>query len=362
MGKRNRGCESEVIAVIVNVFCYAYSIEINGLGLYNLEPVYIPNGDENNPSRKILVDHNKLKNFLENNFGIINYNEFVSKLADKKFAEKIVKLLNLQSSNSFYKSDFYRGNLGISVKNYGMSSKKWDLKTTDISIMNRGTFNSFLECANRISKDEEMKRLYDEYGVLDDKYKVSKKIDDFNINPIDKIVLKNQELIRDKKYSEVEENISRIYKDFLINIKNGKFPLNCSNYKVTTKEYGYFYPIEIWKYVKPMIVYFAYKGTYTGDSFNIANCMMEITNPYDISTYRIYYDFNEYVEKHRCSSNFEIRGISKKAVQSYFSRIPEEVLFEMGIIKMKEKTTNQIKFYGMGRTAFKLTTTDRKNR
>ena len=143
-----------------------------------------------------------------------------------------------------------------------MSSKKWDLKTTDISIMNRGTFNSFLECANRISKDEEMKRLYDEYGVLDDKY---------------------------------EENISRIYKDFLINIKNGKFPLNCSNYKVTTKEYGYFYPIEIWKYVKPMIVYFAYKGTYTGDSFNIANCMMEITNPYDISTYRIYYDFNEYV-------------------------------------------------------------------
>lgn len=329
MGKRNRGCESEVIAVIVNVFCYAYSIEINGLGLYNLEPVYIPNGDKNNPSRKILVDHNKLKNFLENNFGIINYNEFVSKLADKNFAEKIVKLLNLQSSNSFYKSDFYRGNLGISVKNYGMSSKKWDLKTTDISIMNRGTFNSFLECANRISKDEEMKRLYDEYGVLDDKY---------------------------------EENISRIYKEFLINIKNGKFPLNCSNYKVTTKEYGYFYPIEIWKYVKPMIVYFAYKGTYTGDSFNIANCMMEITNPYDISTYRIYYDFNEYVEKHRCSSNFEIRGIPKKTAQSYFSRIPEEVLFEIGIIKMKEKTTNQIKFYGMGRTAFKLTTADRKNR
>lgn len=329
MSKRNRGCESEVIAVIVNVFCYAYSIEINGLGLYNLEPVYIPNGDENDPSRKILVDHNKLKNFLENNFGIINYNEFVSKLADKNFAKKIVKLLNLQSSKSSYKSDFYRGNLGISVKNYGMSSKKWDLKTTDISIMNRGTFNSFLECANRISKDEEMKRLYDEYGVLDDKY---------------------------------EENISRIYKEFLIDIKNGKFPLNCSNYKVTTKEYGYFYPIEIWKYVKPMIVYFAYKGTYTGDSFNIANCMMEITNPYDISTYRIYYYFNEYVEKHRCSSNFEIRGISKKAVQSYFSRMPEEVLFEMGIIKMKEKTTNQIKFYGMGRTAFKLTTTDRKNR
>lgn len=46
--------------------------------------------------------------------------------------------------------------------------------------------------------------------ITDEINKVSKKIDDFNINPIDKIVLKNQELIRDKKYSEVEENISRI--------------------------------------------------------------------------------------------------------------------------------------------------------
>lgn len=329
MKQRNRGNESEIKAIIINVFCYAYNIEIKGLGLYNFEPVYLPDGNDEEPNKRRIVDSDKLKKFIKDNFGKLDYNEFIEKMKDNNFIEIIVNLLNIECAKSSYKSDFYRGNLGISVKNYGETNKKLDLKNTDVSIMNRGTFNSFLECANRISKDEELKKLYDEYDVLNDNY---------------------------------EENVSRIYKEFLIAIKQDKFPLHCSNYKNNTKEYGFFYPIEIWKYIKPMIVYFTYKGTYTGNSYNKADCVMEITNPFDINTYKIYYDFNYYVEKHRKSSSFEIRGISKTAVKSYFSRIPEDVLLEMGIIKMKEKKSNKIKFYGMFRTAFKLTKEDRNNR
>ena len=40
--------------------------------------------------------------------------------------------------------------------------------------------------------------------------KIETKIDNLDVNPIDKIILTNQKLLRDKNFSDVEENISRI--------------------------------------------------------------------------------------------------------------------------------------------------------
>ena len=69
-----------------------------------------------------------------------------------------------------------------------------------------------------------------------------------------------------------------------------------------------------------MIAYFCTTGTYFGDSLNPANCVLEVTNPFDITTYNVYYDILEYVEKHKDKCNFEIRGISTAIYNSIFSR------------------------------------------
>ena len=76
-----------------------------------------------------------------------------------------------------------------------------------------------------------------------------------------------------------------------------------------------------------MIAYFCTTGTYFGDSLNPANCVLEVTNPFDITTYNVYYDILEYVEKHKDQCNFEIRGISTATYNSIFSLIVNKVPF-----------------------------------
>ena len=52
MSKRNQGHKLEIITIIINLFCYAYDIFIDYLGEYNKYPVYLPDGNENEPNKK----------------------------------------------------------------------------------------------------------------------------------------------------------------------------------------------------------------------------------------------------------------------------------------------------------------------
>lgn len=324
MAKRNRGLENEKIVILINMYCYANSIKIEMLGEYNNEPVYLPDGTEDDIHKKRLVDSYGFVEYVKKKYNISTYVEFTLLINDRDIMLSLCDKFNIASANSNCKSDFYRGDLGISVKNYGETNTFWDLKSTDVSILNRGYFNAFLTCANRISNNEHIKNLYDENGVLNEEY---------------------------------EYKIATLYKQFLIAIKEDKYPLNCRNYKITTKEKGFWYEYNNWIYLKPMIAYFCTTGTYFGDSLNPANCVLEVTNPFDITTYNVYYDILEYVEKHKDKCNFEIRGISTATYNSIFSRIPDNILLELGMIKkyINDKGVMKLKLFGMGRVGFYLT-------
>lgn len=323
MAKRNRGVENEKIAILMNMYCYANSIEINGLGEYNNMPVYLPDGDEDDPNKKRILDSSGMSTYVKDKYNVSNIEDFKCLINDRSMMFTLCDIFNVSSANSNYKSDFYRGDLGLSVKNYSEDNTYWDLKRTDISILNRGYFNAYLTCANRIANDDRVKELYDEYGVLNEQY---------------------------------EEKIKSLYLEFILAIKEDKFPLNCRNYKITTKEKGFWYDDEKWKYIKPMIAYFCTMGTYFGDSFNTANCMLEIINPFDINTYSFYYDILNYIEYHRDKCNFEIRGVNEVTYKSIFSRIDDDVLLQLGMIRkyIKEDGEYKLKLFGLGRVGFYL--------
>lgn len=106
------------------------------------------------------------------------------------------------------------------VKEYAKANTKCGEKraanmvTTAISILRnyyRGKANESLLFMSAEITDT----VIDEMTVQSEKIveginNVKELLDEININPIDKIILKNQELIREKKFLEVEENVSRI--------------------------------------------------------------------------------------------------------------------------------------------------------
>lgn len=292
MSKRNQGHKLEIITIIINLFCYAYDIFIDYLGEYNKYPVYLPDGNENEPNKKREINVDIFRNYIDKKFGNISYEIFIEKIKeDKSIIEEISKLLNIDSAGSSYKSDFYRGDLGISVKGFGINDKKNNFHSSNVTLINKTTLNGFLKIARRLVKNKDFIK---QYGF-------------------EEIVTKNY-----------PERVKEVMLDFCKEVYNKKYCKHCQNYKITTNEKGFFYHSEQWNLFMPILVYCAFYGTATGNSFNKASCVLDIIYPFSIKKNICHFQPKSYFDKFKRNFSFEIRGFSEAAYNAYYSEMSVE--------------------------------------
>lgn len=288
----NQGNVAEVVAILVHLFHFSYGLPIcNKLGKYNYEPVFLSAGNNKDTQKKRRLDEILFRAYIEDEYGKMSPNEFCLLLENNIVLRKIAWTFNINPAGSGSKADFYRGDLGISVKGYQGETP---------SIFNKGSHIGLLKMCNRL-----------------------KDIETIKVNTPKDILTENYSLKIDHRIKEFMRYMS---------CKSGT--LN-KNYNSSTGEYGYFYSEESWREVKPIIYYTLLIGTRSKDSFNTAHALLDIIDPFDIQSYNYFYDYEifDYIEENKDNWQFEMRSSKKDKKNKELLNLTNEELIPMGYYK-----------------------------
>jgi hypothetical protein len=73
----NIGQKSEIVMILNHLYCFSYGIVINEkLGKYNYEPVFLSEGNINEPQKKKRLDDVLFRTYIEGKYGKIDLKEF----------------------------------------------------------------------------------------------------------------------------------------------------------------------------------------------------------------------------------------------------------------------------------------------